>query len=537
MPHTRVVAALVACVVLSSAPVRAQGSVDSISVWTRMLATGTADDRAVAVARLGEAATLPPETENAIIAEMHRVNDKLLHVSEPWDEAMSEYWMALAILTSRIPRRDARLELIPAIGISTGMGRRVATLGDDALPGLLRVIASGVDVPPALNALGYVWFWADSTGSALTDVTRASIVHAWMDAVVAGDTAYHLRLGVQDGIEAAGDPALVPLLNIILNMPSVSDDPVLFERTWRARERLAARARGLPLPNLLGTVERATRALCRADVPAARKIYCDQLRATFGGLAKHVDAAQAKPARDDLDALVDITERARMWETITEYERQFVIDDIDLIGARIPTPQVPPAEADRTRQLRECSRAEQFVRESARASRSERIGALREQRSLAYATLVWCGRAGDVAAETIRSLRTELDTAVLRVEVGGFGDVRDSAIFAAAMDVAADRNASANARVFALKTLWVLKTGKYWLPIKDFMTPEPETEPAYAWALCGRGTYVSDAVPFWHGGRALATDYVLRINTLAKRLHGDRTEPMAVRLAASCVLR
>lgn len=164
-------------------------------------------------------------------------------------------------------------------------------------------------------------------------------------------------------------------------------------------------------------------------------------------------------------------------------------------------------------------------------------GDKREQRQLAAAQLLACGaEGGTTAAATIRSARFLSDTAALNELVGPFAAFRDTAVVNASMSVAADRSASIEARVFALRTLWVVRTGKFWI-VYDRMLPTSESTPAHPLAACDDGLEVTDAKPAWSRGVEPPPGFDAAIVTLANQLTADSTQPMAVRAAATCAAR
>ena len=83
-----------------------------------------------------------------------------------------------------------------------------------------------------------------------------------------------------------------------------------------------------------------------------------------------------------------------------------------------------------------------------------------KERALAASQLALCGAFGGIAAaQAIRETRMFSDTATLRNLVAKFSNFRDTAVVNAAMSVAGDAAASVPARVYALRTIWVLRKG------------------------------------------------------------------------------
>ena len=159
-----------------------------------------------------------------------------------------------------------------------------------------------------------------------------------------------------------------------------------------------------------------------------------------------------------------------------------------------------------------------------------------EQRQLAVAQLLNCGALGGLeAASTIRSTRKLTDSALLYELVGPFRNFRDTAVVNAVMTVAADASASVPARVFALRTMWVLQTGKFWMGYEELI-PRRESPNEAPVTTCGRGLRVADGKPHWNIGVAPAAGFESALRTLATQLKADASQPVEIRAAASCVL-
>lgn len=161
----------------------------------------------------------------------------------------------------------------------------------------------------------------------------------------------------------------------------------------------------------------------------------------------------------------------------------------------------------------------------------------KEQRQMAAATLQQCGALGGTAgASTVRATRTLTDTVALEELVGPFRYFRDTAVVNAVSEVARDPAASVEARVFALRAIWVLRTGKIWIAYGR-MLPTAESTPANPVADCDFGLRVSDAEPFWADGAVPPAGFEDQLKALAEQLFQDASQPMAVRAAARCARR
>ncbi len=160
-----------------------------------------------------------------------------------------------------------------------------------------------------------------------------------------------------------------------------------------------------------------------------------------------------------------------------------------------------------------------------------------EQRQLAVAELLSCGAlGGSTAASTVLGARSLTDTATLVELVGPFGNFLDSAVVSAAMSVAADPSASVPARIYALRTMWVLRTGKFWIGY-DRLLPTSASTSANPAAPCDDGLEVTDAKPYWTLGAPPPSGFGTALISLARQLVADPSQPLPVRSAATCAAR
>lgn len=191
-------------------------------------------------------------------------------------------------------------------------------------------------------------------------------------------------------------------------------------------------------------------------------------------------------------------------------------------------------DATKCRQAAQLVRAydQAIVRSGGQASQGQGKA---EERQIAAARLLRCGAFGGIeAAATIRVTRALTDPAMLNELVGGFGSFRDTAVVNAAMEVAADASASVPARVFALRTMWVVQTGKFWLQYEELI-PRKIFSDAAPFPTCGHHLVVSEGKPIWDVGVAPPAGFESALRTLAERLKSDVSQPAEVRAAASCV--
>src|SRR6185312_8243913 len=105
---------------------------------------------------------------------------------------------------------DAALALVPAVEVSSAVEHRVARYGGDSAVTLLANLVGQRHSPDdALETLGLVWFWSDSTGSALSDASRGRIITTLTSATATGDDED--MLGVSAALRYAQDPAFLAL--------------------------------------------------------------------------------------------------------------------------------------------------------------------------------------------------------------------------------------------------------------------------------------------------------------------------------------
>jgi hypothetical protein len=142
----------------------------------------------------------------------------------------------------------------------------------------------------------------------------------------------------------------------------------------------------------------------------------------------------------------------------------------------------------------------------------------------AFAVIRTCRDGGAALAQAIRANRTSGDTAFLNALTEPAIQLRDGDVYTAAMEVAADRGASREARVFAIRTIiWSMYPGGG----IDYSALSDGSQ-----GCLGQGPSTHTEVT---QGTSLPSDYVARAKSLARTLTEDGMEPAAVRRAASCL--
>lgn len=149
-------------------------------------------------------------------------------------------------------------------------------------------------------------------------------------------------------------------------------------------------------------------------------------------------------------------------------------------------------------------------------------------------------RAGASIAGALDTLRTSSDTAAIAWVADLVRYVHDDRLYRMSLDIALDRSASAEARVFAFRSLVWSKAPGHSLRYSSMQMDPRE-------AKCGAGSLglcTSSATShFYRGyvrgdlrwpalGRALPTDYLRRIQEVCEGVVMDESEPVSVRQAA-----
>ena len=196
---------------------------------------------------------------------------------------------------------------------------------------------------------------------------------------------------------------------------------------------------------------------------------------------------------------------------------------IGVLGAVLTTSSLhAQAEPDSVKHRNECRLADQVVTTGQPAPHL--------RWALGYLAACGAGAQGSAVSQAVRRLRTETDTAML----GPYWRVPqylvDGRLFEAAEEIAADRGASTQARVFALSALiGAIRPGymsEYHQLVGGF-TPD---------GLVAGGCWSVVSGEFQRTGTPLPEDYYERAATLRLRLRADASEPLDVRTAATCLL-
>lgn len=322
------------CVILS-VPAGAQTSPDSVATWSAALSSGSLQERATAAANLAQVSPLPASGQRAVLNELERLNAQRRIAGTRWADDVWEYWMALVQSAAGIPTDEARVALVPALSVSPGVARRVARGGDVVVPLIIERLVDRHDADRALVTLGYAWYWADSTGSPLTDASRGRILNTWIAA--AGDTAFELRLGLSDALDAAGDATLLPLAELLQRQTAGQPGPdVLGGDIAHAVSHLRALVGKMSTGDLVARTERTYRLLCMDAPVARRRGYCNQLVNDFREVARHIERGQVEPARNGLASLQKSADRVFADGVLATVEHGLVVGNLALVTSRLP---------------------------------------------------------------------------------------------------------------------------------------------------------------------------------------------------------
>lgn len=140
-----------------------------------------------------------------------------------------------------------------------------------------------------------------------------------------------------------------------------------------------------------------------------------------------------------------------------------------------------------------------------------------------------CAEGGPVLARALKEAQSSTDTALLNAITRPAIQLRDGDVYTAALDVAGNRGATIQARVFAIRTLmWAMYPGGS-LDYDDLADLVQGRTRSCFGAGPSTHTFVT------HGETPLPADYVDRAKMLAQRINTDAGEPREVRRAAACL--
>jgi hypothetical protein len=336
------VVSLLMLVVSLLAPIPGNGQT-SIPTLVTQLQNGPVSQRNDAAARLRAIGpqSLPAAAQAALITELNRINSLLLlgqpvpnaDAADP--ESVGEYYLELVSAVAAIRTSAAYQALIPAVGVSGGVARRVARLGDAAVPALADLIRRGYESDRAIATLGLVWLWSDSTGSPLSDASRAIIVSTFTSAATSGD--WHLRLGLSDALRLAKDPTFTPLARHLASIPSSDINSQIVAQGVAAVTIPTLTSAGTSYsPATLATgLLRATQAICNKSPAAATSAAC-MLLLRQTSVAVLLVGQQSPLARNRLQGVINGATQAYTSGVITQIESTIITGAAQQLIGRLP---------------------------------------------------------------------------------------------------------------------------------------------------------------------------------------------------------
>ena len=344
----RCVVAALAVGLLFLAPVRADGQAgaDSVTAWTARVQSGSLVDRANALRKIGAIPTpaLPTETHRVLIAELNRLHQALqsgLPLGAPGEDAevIGDYYMDLVGVVATLGTREAKLALVPAVAVSVGIAQDVAQLGDTAVAVLLPLLQrrNSDDAMVVLETLGHVWFWADSTGSPLSDRSRAQVLAALTTAATSG--IHDDMLGMQGALMAVRDPGFLPLAQRVREFAATRG--VLGHSTDYTMEhevipQLTTLAASRSTASLVKGFARMVTAVCGNDAAGRRKGACQSLTNDVAAASDHLANGRTIPARNGFESIGQKIDHAYADGAVTDAEHALLAGNVTMILKRLP---------------------------------------------------------------------------------------------------------------------------------------------------------------------------------------------------------
>jgi hypothetical protein len=290
-------------------PAHAQSQADSVATWTQAVTSGSLLEKAEGVAQLARipVANLPAQTRLVLTNELNRIGQLLDNGGVPGaetlgEEGLGEYYLDLAMTVAQLPGESAQRALIHAIDAGLGFQRRVARLGDAIVPELARMAEAGNTRAEALETMALAWYWADSTGAALSDASRQTILLALLAAPESDD--YGVRRSAPEAFAMLGNPIFLPVAEAAL-AGALARDEELVAGALEAEVIPFLRGRvGQRTPAQQGAeLQRAVGLLCAGVTSGPRNGACTSLTNELATGIRHLDAQRTQPARNVLTAV------------------------------------------------------------------------------------------------------------------------------------------------------------------------------------------------------------------------------------------
>jgi hypothetical protein len=319
----------------------AQAARDSIPLWTHVLQTGSLPSRDSALASLAKIpiADLPPNTRHALVVELNHLHGAMLSntpIGSPDDgELFGEYYMQLVGMVASIRTPEAGLALAPAVGVSDGIAKRVARLGDPAVDALMGLLAQHHEESGVLKTLGLAWFWADSTGTSLSPLSRARIVSAFITA--AGKDSVRSLLGMTNALREMRDPVFLPLATLLRDRAAtlgIRGSLTVEDMSTDVIPTLTALATTRATPDLTKGMTRLIAAVC-GETPAGRRLgACESISNDFIQAARHLENGQPGPAHNTLESVAKKVDETYAAGAFNRVEHALLAGNIALLLQR-----------------------------------------------------------------------------------------------------------------------------------------------------------------------------------------------------------
>lgn len=317
--------------VLLPAAAPAQTPQDSLAAWTQRLRTGRLVERLIAAEKLaGEApASLPPQTREVVLAAFLQLNRELRSdqevpgIEELGPEDLGAYYSALATLVYAFDTPEAQRALALSAGGSAGMLRRAAKAGDEVFPLLVERIRDGYAAGDALETMALAAFWADSTGTPLSDAARSTLVQQLNAATRSPN--YDLLRSAAEAMRILKNPAYLPLARDF-ERRAVAADERLLSAALRidVLPALAAAAAQLSPADLAGHSLRVLELLCLDVASGPRRGACTSLQNEYEAAIRHLRGGRTVPARNLLHSVIQRAAQARASGAVTEDEQALI---------------------------------------------------------------------------------------------------------------------------------------------------------------------------------------------------------------------
>lgn len=299
-----------------------QVSTDSIARLTAIIGTGSLVERAEATWELQKVPieALPSVTQATVIGEFERLNtlmranQRVPGIEGLQGESFGEYYASLSEIVYAIDSPAAVRALASSAGGGVGLLQKAAEAGDDIIPLLAERIRDRFEAGDALETMGYAWFWADSTGIALSGRSRTTI----MQHLVAATAEVPLQSAAALALENTRDPAFLDLARFLLTQNETESAGYFLERfTIPALEAVAAARSDNQLAE---SASRALAAICSGVASGRKHGACQSLASELSSALRHLRDGRPQPGHNVLESYLKNAAGALRSGAISEQE-------------------------------------------------------------------------------------------------------------------------------------------------------------------------------------------------------------------------